>query len=75
MYIWIYNLKDLTIQIRKQIGNINTQLIKLQNINNEKGEQIEQHKKNLIVQLQNKLANTSMEFKQVLETRSQVRNF
>lgn len=77
-------LQELTFVIKQDIANINKQIATLQayvkqrkaqgNSNSAEGKQVEEHNHNVVMLLQNKLADTSMTFKDVLEVRTQVRS-
>jgi syntaxin 5 len=77
-------LQELTFVIKQDIASINKQIATLQayvkqrkaqgNSNSAEGKQIEEHNHNVVMLLQNKLADTSMTFKDVLEVRTQVRS-
>jgi syntaxin 5 len=73
-------LQELTYIIKQDIANINKQIaglqsfVKQQRQSSKKGgpsKQVEEHNHNVVMMLQNKLANTSMSFKDVLEIRTQ----
>ncbi|KAH8992497.1 t-SNARE [Lactarius akahatsu] len=74
-------ISELTFVIKQDIANINKQIATLQaDVKHRKaqggsksaeGKQIEEHNHNVVMLLQNKLADTSMTFKDVLEVRTQ----
>lgn len=81
-------ISELTYIVKRDIASLNGQIAQLQSISNAgsgagsagnsggsggKGKQAEEHNNNVLVMLQGKLASTSMEFKDVLEVRTQVR--
>ncbi|KAH9065650.1 t-SNARE [Lactarius vividus] len=72
---------ELTFVIKQDIANINKQIATLQadvkqrkaqgGSKSAEGKQVEEHNHNVVMLLQNKLADTSMTFKDVLEVRTQ----
>ncbi|KAH9178613.1 t-SNARE [Lactarius sanguifluus] len=74
-------ISELTFVIKQDIANINKQIATLQadvkqrkaqgGSKSAEGKQIEEHNHNVVMLLQNKLADTSMTFKDVLEVRTQ----
>ena len=76
--------KELTFVIKQDIASINKQIATLQaDVKQRKAQsgaksaeekQVEEHNNNVVMLLQNKLADTSMTFKDVLEIRTQVRS-
>ncbi|SJL06301.1 related to syntaxin, vesicular transport protein [Armillaria ostoyae] len=73
-------ISELTFIIKQDIASINKQIAQLQSYVKQRnaqssgsaaGKQIEEHNHNVVMLLQNKLANTSMTFKDVLEVRTQ----
>lgn len=72
-------VQELTFIIKQDIANINGQIASLQAFVKSQGQskggtqkQVEEHNNNVVMLLQSKLANTSMNFKDVLEIRTQV---
>ena len=75
--------QELTFVIKQDIANINKQIATLQayvkqrktqgGAKSAEGKQVDEHNHNVVMLLQNKLADTSMTFKDVLEIRTQVR--
>ncbi|KAH9960758.1 t-SNARE [Lactifluus volemus] len=78
-------ISELTFVIKQDIANINKEIAMLQahvkqrkaqgGSKSAEGKQIEEHSHNVVVLLQNRLADTSMTFKDVLEVRTQVYSF
>ncbi len=74
--------QELTFIIKQDIANINKQLSDLQShVKQQKAvtksgpsKQIDEHNSNVVTLLQSKLASTSINFKEVLEIRTQVRS-
>ncbi|THH18568.1 hypothetical protein EW146_g2453 [Bondarzewia mesenterica] len=74
-------ISELTFVIKQDIANINKQIATLQAYTKQQkahsssktpeGKQVEEHNHNVVMLLQNKLADTSMAFKAVLEIRTQ----
>ncbi|KAI0066459.1 t-SNARE [Artomyces pyxidatus] len=74
-------ISELTFVIKQDIANINKQIATLQAYVKQRkaqgaskspeGKQVEEHNHNVVMLLQNKLADTSMTFKDVLEIRTQ----
>jgi len=73
-------ISELTYIIKQDIANINKQIAALQTyVKNQRakntkkgvGKQVEEHNNNVVMLLQSKLATTSMNFKDVLEVRTQ----
>ncbi|KAI0040805.1 t-SNARE [Auriscalpium vulgare] len=74
-------ISELTFVIKQDIANINKQIATLQAYvkqrrlqgatNSSEGKQVDEHNHNVVMLLQNKLADTSMTFKDVLEIRTQ----
>ncbi|KAH7914776.1 t-SNARE [Hygrophoropsis aurantiaca] len=74
-------ISELTFIIKQDIANINRQIAALQSYvkqrnaqgasKSSEGKQIDEHNHNIVMMLQNKLATTSMSFKDVLEVRTQ----
>ncbi|KAF8140446.1 t-SNARE [Boletus edulis] len=74
-------ISELTYIIKQDIANINRQIAALQSFlkqhnaqsgsRSSEGKQIDEHNHNIVMMLQNKLANTSISFKDVLEVRTQ----
>lgn len=75
--------QELTFVIKQDIANINKQIASLQayvkqrklqsTSKSPESKQLDEHNNNVVMLLQNKLAETSMTFKDVLEIRTQVR--
>ncbi|KAJ8083775.1 Integral membrane protein SED5 [Marasmius tenuissimus] len=73
-------ISELTFIIKQDLANINKQILSLQNYVKQRkqnagksveGNQIHEHNNNVVVLLQNRLASTSITFKDVLEVRTQ----
>ena len=73
--------QELTFIIKQDLANINKQILSLQNFVKQRKQnaaksaetnQIHEHNNNVVVLLQNRLASTSITFKDVLEVRTQV---
>lgn len=74
-------ISELTFVIKQDIANVNKQIATLQSYVKQRkaqggsktaeGKQVEEHNHNVVMLLQNKLADTSMTFKDVLEIRTQ----
>jgi syntaxin 5 len=79
--MWFRLAQELTFIIKQDIASINTQIAALQSFVKQRkaqgssveGKQIDEHKNNVVMLLQSKLATTSMTFKDVLEVRTQAR--
>jgi hypothetical protein len=72
-------ISELTFIIKRDISELNAQILSLQNLTRNQppakvqgGKQVDEHNNNVVMMLQSKLANTSMGFKDVLEIRTQV---
>lgn len=73
-------IEELTSIIRTDLGSLNQQIAKLQdlgrqqreNFNSSKSHHITSHSSSVVVALQSKLANMSNHFKSVLEVRTEV---
>jgi syntaxin 5 len=80
--MWFPLTQELTFIIKQDIAGINTQIAALQSFvkqrkaqgSSAEGKQVDEHKNNVVMLLQSKLATTSMTFKDVLEVRTQARN-
>ncbi|TIA88896.1 hypothetical protein E3P99_02340 [Wallemia hederae] len=66
-------INELTYIIKQDLSDLNTQINQLQSQfnNSNKHHQHHQHESNVVISLQNKLANTSFSFKDLLEIRTQ----
>ncbi|EPY49265.1 SNARE Sed5 [Schizosaccharomyces cryophilus OY26] len=71
-------IQELTYQIKQSLSSLNSDIASLQQIvrqsskgTRNKPAQINQHNENIVVSLQNSLADTSMNFKDILEVRTQ----
>lgn len=67
-------IQELTFQIKQSLSSLNSDIASLQQVvkgNRNKPAQMNQHSENVVVSLQNSLANTSMTFKDILEIRTQ----
>lgn len=77
-----YHIQELTFIVKQDIASINKQIASLQSYVKQRNAQssnksvesklLEEHTHNVVMLLQNKLASTSMTFKDVLELRTQV---
>ena len=85
LHDWVSTPQELTFIIKQDIAHINKQIASLQSYVKQRnaqgssksaeGKQIDEHNHNVVMLLQSKLANTSMNFKDVLEVRTQVSRF
>eukprot|EP00118_Oscarella_pearsei_P004690 m.20489 g.20489 ORF g.20489 m.20489 type:complete len:171 (+) comp28020_c0_seq3:204-716(+) len=69
-------IQELTVIIKEDIAALNKQIAQLQqfirNKHGQNGVQLQAHSSSVVVSLQTKLANMSIDFKSVLETRTEV---
>ena len=69
-------VEELTHIIKQDMGSLNKQILQLQQLSRrpEGGRSVQSFSSNVVVTLQQKLANMSSQFKGVLEVRTEVRH-
>ena len=72
-------IEELTHIIKHDMGSLNKQILQLQQLSRQRGAEtagknVQNFSSNVVVTLQQKLANMSSQFKQVLDVRTEVRH-
>ena len=74
-------IEELTQIIKHDMGSLNKQILQLQQLSRQRGadasagKNVQNFSKNVVVTLQQKLANMSSQFKQLLDVRTEVRRW